>query len=60
MAIQTAASPPNQGEPGGEPTVPPLENGDRLTRPEFERRYEAMPHLKKAEASRESSTWAHQ
>jgi Uma2 family endonuclease len=30
-------------------TVPPLENGDRLTRPEFERRYDAMPHLKKAE-----------
>ena len=29
--------------------MPPLENGDRLTRPEFERRYEAMPHLKKAE-----------
>ncbi|NOT54476.1 MAG: Uma2 family endonuclease, partial [Deltaproteobacteria bacterium] len=29
--------------------VPALENGDRLTRPEFERRYEAMPHLKKAE-----------
>src|SRR3954447_26266107 len=29
--------------------VPPLENGDRLTRSEFERRYEAMPHLKKAE-----------
>jgi hypothetical protein len=29
--------------------VPPLENGDRLTRAEFERRYEAMPHLKKAE-----------
>lgn len=29
--------------------IPPLENGDRLTRPEFERRYEAMPHLKKAE-----------
>lgn len=27
----------------------PLEPGDRLTRPEFERRYEAMPHLKKAE-----------
>ncbi len=27
----------------------PLENGDRLTRSEFERRYEAMPHLKKAE-----------
>jgi hypothetical protein len=30
-------------------SIPPLENGDRLTRPEFERRYEAMPHLKKAE-----------
>ncbi|MEL6383317.1 MAG: Uma2 family endonuclease [Cyanobacteria bacterium J06626_18] len=29
--------------------VPPLENGDRLTRIEFERRYAAMPHLKKAE-----------
>jgi len=29
--------------------IPPLENGERLTRPEFERRYEAMPHLKKAE-----------
>ena len=27
----------------------PLENGDRLTRTEFERRYEAMSHLKKAE-----------
>lgn len=26
-----------------------MENGDRLTRPEFERRYQAMPHLKKAE-----------
>jgi Uma2 family endonuclease len=29
--------------------VPALENGDRLTRAEFERRYDAMPHLKKAE-----------
>jgi len=29
--------------------VLPLENGDVLTRAEFERRYEAMPHLKKAE-----------
>src|SRR3954469_24601288 len=29
--------------------IPPLENGDTLTRAEFERRYEAMPHLKKAE-----------
>jgi hypothetical protein len=30
-------------------TVPELCNGDRLTRVEFERRYEAMPHIKKAE-----------
>jgi Uma2 family endonuclease len=30
-------------------TIPPLENGDRLNRYEFERRYNAMPHLKKAE-----------
>jgi Uma2 family endonuclease len=29
--------------------VPPLENGDRLTRIEFERRYNAMPQVKKAE-----------
>ena len=26
--------------------IPPLENGDRLSRAEFERRYEAMPNLK--------------
>ncbi len=29
--------------------IPPLENGDRLTRDEFMRRYEAMPEVKKAE-----------
>ena len=29
--------------------IPPLESGDRLTREEFERRYNAMPTLKKAE-----------
>lgn len=29
--------------------VPPLESGDHLTRQEFERRYQAMPRLKKAE-----------
>ncbi|NJL38809.1 MAG: Uma2 family endonuclease [Leptolyngbyaceae cyanobacterium RM2_2_4] len=29
--------------------IPTLENGDRLTRREFEHRYEAMPDLKKAE-----------
>jgi Uma2 family endonuclease len=31
------------------PKLPPLENGDRITRQEFERRYEAMSHVKKAE-----------
>jgi Uma2 family endonuclease len=34
--------------PGNGP-VPPLKDGDRLTRDEFERRYLAMPDLKKAE-----------
>ncbi len=29
--------------------TPPLESGDRLSRPEFERRYTADPHIKKAE-----------
>ncbi len=29
--------------------VPPLESGDRLSRLEFERRYAAAPHIKKAE-----------
>src|SRR5271168_3311904 len=29
--------------------VPPLRPGDRLTRAEFERRYSAMPQIKKAE-----------
>jgi Uma2 family endonuclease len=38
---------PELPKPGG--TVPPLRNGERLTRAEFERRYDAMPGLKKAE-----------
>lgn len=29
--------------------APPLENGDRLTRIEFERRYALMPQIKRAE-----------
>jgi Uma2 family endonuclease len=29
--------------------IPPLESGDRLSRQEFERRYTAMPQIKKAE-----------
>ncbi len=43
----SAIKPATGGWLDGRP--PPLENGDRLTRAEFERRYEAMPHLKKAE-----------
>jgi Uma2 family endonuclease len=36
--------------PGAAPeTIPPLENGDHLTRDEFERRYNAMPHATRAE-----------
>ncbi len=32
-----------------QPKILPLENGDRLSRSEFERRYQAMPELKQAE-----------
>jgi hypothetical protein len=30
-------------------TIPPFQTGDRLSRAEFERRYDAMPNLRKAE-----------
>jgi Uma2 family endonuclease len=46
MASPSTISPLRASSPEA---VPPLENGDVLTRAEFERRYEAMPHLKKAE-----------
>lgn len=36
-------------QPQGNSSFPPLESGDRLSRQEFERRYTAMPKLKKAE-----------
>ena len=48
MSILIPPAPPAEPPEGWE-NIPPLENGDRLTRAEFERRYEAMPHLKKAE-----------
>ena len=35
--------------PGTKPAIPPLRNGDHLTRDEFERRYESMTGVKKAE-----------
>ena len=51
MAVSTIPSTQPAGpiEPPGNGAIPPLENGDRLTRDEFERRYDAMPNLKKAE-----------
>ena len=50
MAVSTQPVKPaesNMAQDHG--VIPPLENGDRLTRAEFERRYDAMPELKKAE-----------
>ena len=50
MAVERVeAPPPREGPAGGPARSPWLESGDRLTRAEFERRYEAMPALKKAE-----------
>jgi hypothetical protein len=43
-ALIPSTTPANHGG-----TIPPLEDGDRLTRDEFMRRFEAMPDLKKAE-----------
>ncbi len=43
------AIPIEPADASGEVGVPLLENGDRLTRSEFERRYDAMPGLRKAE-----------
>ena len=40
---------PTKPAPETEAAVPPLENGDRLSRVEFERRYTAMPEVKKAQ-----------
>jgi Uma2 family endonuclease len=51
MAVSSTPSTRSAGpvEPPDNGAIPPLENGDRLTRDEFERRYDAMPRLKKAE-----------
>src|SRR5271166_6300934 len=50
MAVTTPSNPSStSADPRGNGAIPPLENGDRLTRAEFERRYDAMPALKKAE-----------
>jgi hypothetical protein len=49
MSTTTTPKVPNKAAPAFAPTPPELENGDRLTRAEFERRYDAMPELKRAE-----------
>ena len=46
--MATGIIPPTTSD-GLPPQLPLLQNGDRLTRDEFERRYQAMPDLKKAE-----------
>jgi Uma2 family endonuclease len=46
--MEAVTQPPTRPSDARE-KIPPLQNGDRLTRAEFERRYAAMPHLKKAE-----------
>ena len=49
--METVAAPTPALTPHGSPStpLPPLEAGARLTATEFMRRYEAMPHVKKAE-----------
>jgi Uma2 family endonuclease len=48
MAVLTHRAKPSDPIESPAP-VPPLETGDTLSRAEFERRYDAMPHLKRAE-----------
>src|SRR6266705_1786908 len=51
MSIATLEKPKNRRRNGAFPlpAPPPLLNGDHLAVPEFERRYGAMPQVKKAE-----------
>src|SRR5205085_6723268 len=48
-ATMSTVRPPRAPEPRRSAMIPPLQNGDRLTPDEFERRYDAMPDLKNAE-----------
>ena len=53
MAVPAPSTQPAEPrEVEGNGAVPPLENGDRLTRAEFERRYEAMPERQEGRADR--------
>src|SRR5260221_10710701 len=47
--MATTAAPTSEPKAPGPESEPPLEPGDRLTREEFERRYQRMPKVKKAE-----------
>ena len=49
MAVSTVERSPTSPMTEKESPVPPLNNGDRLTRAEFERIYSAHPEIKKAE-----------
>jgi hypothetical protein len=50
MTTTSPITTPQTGQPGGNGEhVPPLANGDHLDRVEFERRYNAMPQVNKAE-----------
>ena len=47
MAVVTPSTKPAESEMARDNgAIPPLEHGDRLTRAEFERRYDATPGLK--------------
>jgi hypothetical protein len=48
MAVSPSIDRPAKAS-GPRDAIPPLRDGDRLTRDEFERRYDAMPGLNKAE-----------
>ena len=49
MAPQSTLTPMTKSAPRRTTRIAPLEPGDELTRDEFEKRYEAMPNVKKAE-----------
>jgi Uma2 family endonuclease len=49
MKTESSITETSQATATARALIPPLENGDTLTREEFERRYHAMPRVKKAE-----------
>ena len=49
MKTEPSVTETSQATATAKALIPPLENGDTLTREDFERRYHAMPRVKKAE-----------